>query len=140
MDQRVSIITLGVADLSASRAFYARLGWQEAESSSDSIAFFQLKGSALALYEREALLEDANFSDRQPRAPGAVTLAINFGSQEEVDRAMEEAKQAGATVLKAPQPAFWGGYSGYFADPDGHPWELAHSPFSSVESDGSFTI
>lgn len=140
MDQRISIVTLGVADLSVSRAFYGRLGWREADSSSDSIAFFQLNGSALALYQRDALLEDANLVDGQPRLPGAATIAVNFGSEEEVDRAMENAKQAGATVLKTPQPVFWGGYSGYFADPDGHPWELAFSPFSSLDSEGNFTV
>ena len=135
MDQRISLITLGVSDLVRSRAFYARLGWREVEPRHDEVAFFQLNGLALGLYGREALAEDA----RLPGAGsgfGGIAIAINFASPDLVDAALDEAWSAGGTVLKPAETASWGGYSGYFADPDGHPWELAHNPFCTLHPDG----
>ena len=136
--QRVNLITLGVDDLAKSRAFYAGLGWKET-SWTDGVVFYQMAGLALGLFGRAALAED------QGRAgvslgTGAMTLAQNFGRPEEVDTAFAQALDAGARSLKAPQSVFWGGYSGYFADPDGHVWELAHNPFWTVEADGTITI
>ena len=137
--QRVTLITLGVADLAAARAFYARLGWVEHGESQPGIAFFQMHGAALALFGREALAAD------QGRAgavlgTGAVTLAQNFATTAEVDAAFAAALAAGGTALKAPDKVFWGGYSGYWADPDGHVWEVAMNPFWPLAEDGSLTL
>lgn len=137
--QRVTLITLGVADLAASRAFYARLGWQEHGESQPGIAFFQMLGQALALFGREQLAEDQG---RKGAAlgTGAVTLAQNFATEAEVDAAFAMALAAGATALKRPEKVFWGGYSGYWADPDGHVWEVAMNPFWPLNDDGSLTL
>lgn len=140
MDQRLNIVTLGVADLTSAREFYARLGWKEAAASNDNIAFFQLNGSALALFQRDALRNDANLAGGPDPNPGGVTLAITFASKQDVDRAMDTAIEAGGTLLKSPQDVFWGGYSGYFADPDGHPWELAWNPFADLDNDGNLRL
>jgi uncharacterized glyoxalase superfamily protein PhnB len=137
--QRVTLITLGVADLAAARAFYARLGWREHKESQPSVAFFQMQGSALALFGREALAADQG----RPGATlgtGAVTLAQNFATEAEVDAAFAAALAAGATPLKAPEKVFWGGYSGYWADPDGHVWEVAMNPFWPLNEDGSLEL
>jgi catechol 2,3-dioxygenase-like lactoylglutathione lyase family enzyme len=127
MDQRLTVVTLGVADLARSRHFYEALGWTPAASSTEHIVFFSAGAIILGLYDRKALAEDA-----QLPAPGSgfggITLAQNVASRAEVDRALADAKRAGATILKEPQEVFWGGYSGYFADPDGHPFEVAHNP------------
>jgi uncharacterized glyoxalase superfamily protein PhnB len=137
--QRVTLITLGVADLAAARAFYAWLGWREHKESQPSVAFFQMQGSALALFGREALAADQG----RPGATlgtGAVTLAQNFATEAEVDAAFAAALAAGATPLKAPEKVFWGGYSGYWADPDGHVWEVAMNPFWPLNEDGSLEL
>ncbi len=139
MDQRLSIVTLGVADVGRSRGFYERLGWTAASSSQEAIVFFQLGGMALALYGRDALAEDA----RIPAGPsgfGAITLAYNARTREDVDAVLAEAAKAGATILKAAEDVFWGGYSGYFADPDGHPWEVCWNPYFKLEADGRLTL
>lgn len=136
--ERVTLITLGVADLAAAKAFYARLGWQP-HADEGGIVFYQLNGLALALFGRAALAEDQG----RPGAPlgtGAMTLAQNFASKAEVDAAYAAALAAGATGLKAPQAVFWGGYSGYWADPDGHVWEVAMNPFWPLSDDGSLTL
>lgn len=136
--QRVTLVTLGVADLARARAFYAALGWVPA-SETDGISFYQLQGAALALFGRDALAADQG----RPGAAlgtGAMTLAQNFASEAEVDAAFAIAEAAGATVLKRPEKVFWGGYSGYFADPDGHVWELAMNPFWLLAEDGSLTL
>jgi predicted lactoylglutathione lyase len=125
----LSLVTLGVTDLARSVAFYEALGWQQSSASEGTIAFFSLGGTNLALYGVEALADDA----LQPPASGGfrgVTLAINVLSVEAVDRLLTSFVAAGATVVKPPQPAEWGGYSGYVADPDGHLWELAYNPYS----------
>lgn len=133
MDPRITLITLGVASVPASRAFYERLGWRASGASEEGVAFFQLGPLVLALFGREALAEDAGVT---VTAPGysPVSLAQNLSSREEVDAAYATALAAGATPVKAPCPAFWGGYSGYFADPDGFLWELAHNPFFAFDA------
>jgi uncharacterized protein len=134
----ITLVTLGVADLERSRAFYAALGW-EAHEANEGVVFIQLAGQVLALFGIEALAEDM----RQPRerlGTGAATLARNFATEAEVDAAFALALGAGATVLKRPEKVFWGGYSGYFADPDGHVWELAMNPFWPLNPDGTLTL
>lgn len=136
--QRISLITLGVSDLARARAFYAALGWQPVEEM-DGMSCYQLHGQALMLFGRAALAEDQG----RPGAAlgtGAMTLAQNFDSPKDVDAAFALALAAGAEALKAPEPVFWGGYSGYFADPDGHVWEVAHNPFWPLSPDGSLTL
>lgn len=127
MKPRISMITLGVRDLAASVKFYEQgLGFPRMESSPE-VAFFTLNGTWLGLYGREALAEDATVS-AEGRGFESFTLAHNVQSEAEVDAVMEQALAAGATLVKKPQKAFWGGYSGYFKDPDGHLWEVAHNP------------
>jgi len=136
--QRVTLITLGVADLVAAKAFYGRLGWQE-HGAQEGVAFFQMNGLALALFGLRDLAADQG----QPEAvlgTGAVTLAQNFATEAEVDAAFAAALAAGASALKAPEKVFWGGYSGYWADPDGHVWEVAMNPFWPLEADGSLRL
>lgn len=131
MKPRISMITLGVKDLSGSIAFYEKLGWVRQEPLSDEIAFFALNGTWLGLYPWDKLAEDALVP---PDGSGfrGVTLAHNLASKEEVDALMAMALAAGATQRKEPQEVFWGGYSGYFSDPDGHLWEIAYNPFSWI--------
>ncbi len=137
--QRVTLITLGVADLAAARAFYARLGWAEHGESQPGVAFFQMQGAALALFGLGDLAEDQGRAGAA-LGTGAVTLAQNFATEAEVDAAFAEALAAGATALKRPEKVFWGGYSGYWADPDGHVWEVAMNPFWPLNDDGSLTL
>lgn len=128
MKPRISMITLGVKDLEASVRFYRDgLGLPQMESP-PSVAFFTLNGTWLGLYGHDALAEDATV-DAAGSGFRGVTIAHNLASEAEVDALMEEAVAAGATLVKEPQKVFWGGYSGYFADPDGHLWEIAHNPF-----------
>jgi uncharacterized glyoxalase superfamily protein PhnB len=137
--QRVTLITLGVANLAASRAFYARLSWVEHKESQEGVAFFQMNGAALALFGAADLAADQG----RPGATlgtGAITLAQNFATEAEVDAAYAAAITAGGTALKAPEKVFWGGYSGYWADPDGHVWEVAMNPFWPLAADGSLTL
>jgi len=137
--QRVTLITLGVQDLAASRAFYKALGWEESSRSQESIALFQINGMALGLFGLDELVKDQG-REGAKLGFGAVTLAQNFESEAEVDAAFAKALECGATELKAPEKVFWGGYSGYYADPDGHVWELAHNPFWPLENDGSLAL
>jgi hypothetical protein len=127
MEQRLTIITLGVEDLAESRAFYARLGWEEDASSSEDIAFFDAGGIRLALFGRAELAEDAHVDEAGSGFRG-VTLAYNTREKEQVDAVLGEAVEAGAELVKPAEMVFWGGYSGYFADPDGHLWEVAWNP------------
>ncbi|RED48613.1 VOC family protein [Aestuariispira insulae] len=139
MEQRLSLVSLGVNDLGRSRAFYEKMGWQASpKNSNDNIVFFQLGGIVLGLYSRAALAEEARLTD--DGGFGGITLAHNGRSKEEVDQVLEEAVAAGATLLKPAEEVFWGGYSGYFADPDGHPWEVAYNPFLPIAEDGSVTL
>lgn len=138
MEQRLSVVSLGVADLAASRTFYERLGWSASPASNDQIVFFQLGGIVLGLYGRSALAADANLSPGH--GFGGVALAHNARSKEEVDTLLAEAERAGARILKPAEEVFWGGYSGYFADPDGHPWEVAWNPHFPIREDGSIEL
>ena len=135
MKPKISIITLAVSDLEASVRFYRDgLGLPAPNySDGDSICFLELEGSWLSLYPRESFAREAAvaFADASAGTP-MITLAHNLGSQEAVDAAMAEAVAAGATLVKEPQAVFWGGYSGYFSDPDGYLWELAHNPFTDL--------
>ena len=135
MEQRLSLITLGVGDLTRARAFYEEgLGWTPL-SAQPEIVFYQLApGIGLALFPRDALAEDVGEPLAAPG--GAITLALNGRSVAEVDETYAQAIAAGGRAVKAPAPVFWGGYSGYFADPDGHLWELAHNPFCEITPRG----
>ncbi len=136
--QRVTLITLGVHDLPRARAFYAALGWSPAEEA-DGISFYQMNGLVLGLFGLQALAVDQGRPDAS-LGTGAMTLAQNFSTEAEVDTAFELAMSAGATELKRPEKVFWGGYSGYYADPDGHVWEVAMNPFWPLADDGSLTL
>jgi uncharacterized protein len=139
MEQRISLITLGVADLKRSREFYERLGWKRSMTKAEGIVFFQVGGMGLALYPRSGLAEDANLA---PEGHGfcGISLAYNTRSREEVDVILSQAQRAGARLLKPAQSAFWGGYSGYFADPDDFLWEVAWNPDFRVMEDGAINI
>lgn len=137
--QRVTLITLGVANLAAAREFYKSLGWMESPRSQESVAFFQINGMALGLFGLKDLAKDQERADAR-LGTGAMTLAQNFESEAEVDAAFTKALDCGATALKTPEKVFWGGYSGYYADPDGHVWEVAHNPFWPLHADGSLTL
>jgi predicted lactoylglutathione lyase len=138
MEQRISLITLGVRDLPRARAFYEALGWTEALQPDDEVVFFQAGGMGLALWKRERLVEDARIPDGG--GFGAVSLAQNVRSPEEVDEVMARAEVAGAAINRPPGPTEWGGYSGLFVDPDGHPWEIAHNPGWRLAEDGTVSI
>lgn len=136
--QRVTLITLGVGDLARARTFYEALGWTAARSQ-EVVVFYQMHGMVLALFGLADLAEDQGRAGA-PLGTGAMTLAQNFTTEAEVDGAFALALSAGATSLKPPQKVFWGGYSGYYADPDGHVWEVAMNPFWPLAADGSLTL
>ena len=138
--QRLSLVTLGVADVTRSTAFYERLGWTRSPSSQDAITFFTMQGSALALFGREALAEDVGTSTAGGDGFRGVTLALNCDSRDEVDAVFATWCDAGATPAKRPEEVFWGGYSSYVADPDGHLWEIAHNPFSPNDERGQIQL
>jgi catechol 2,3-dioxygenase-like lactoylglutathione lyase family enzyme len=140
MDPRITLITLGVADLARAVAFYRDgLGWVPSKASVEGdVAFFQLNGMVLALWSRADLARDAHLDD--PGGWGGLAIAQNQVSREAVDEAVARALAAGATLLKAPIATDWGGYAGYIADPDGRPWEIAHNPFWPLGDDGSLTL
>lgn len=135
----VSIIALGVADLAGARSFYEALGFTAGPGSSEHIVFFQLGALVLSLFPRTLLAEDAQVAD-DGRGFDGVTLAHNYASEEAVDAAMAHALACGATLKKMPEKVFWGGYSGYFADPDGHLWEVAYNPFVKIDDRGIVTL
>lgn len=136
--QRVTLITLGVSDLERSRKFYADLGWVPTREM-DNISFYQMPGLALGLFPLDMLAEDQAQSVETLKT-GAMTLAQNWATEAEVDAAFDRALSVGARALKRPEKVFWGGYSGYYADPDGHVWEIAMNPFWPLESDGSLIL
>jgi hypothetical protein len=138
MEQRISLITLGVRDLDRSRRFYEALGWTSGAAPSDDVVFFQAGGFILALWDRAKLAEDSGVQDGG--GWGGVTLAHNVGSPQEVDAIIVQAREAGATIARDPGKTFWGGYSGVFVDPDGHPWEIAHNPDWNLHDDGSVSL
>jgi len=137
MEQRISIVTLGVADLARSTRFYEALGWQGQEM--QETVFFQAGGQAVVLWGREKVAQDVGIDD-DGSGFGGIALAQNVRSREEVDAVIAAARAAGATVTKEPAETFYGGYAGYFLDPDGHAWEIAHNPGFTVEPDGSLTL
>ena len=140
MEQRFTMVSLGVEDLARSAAFYEDgLGWKRSAQSNDSIVFFDMGGFLIGLYSRTGLAEDANVPADGSGFPG-IALAHNVRSKEEVDAVLAEAARAGAKILKPAQDVFWGGYSGYFADPDGHLWEVAFNPFWTIAEDGSVVL
>lgn len=128
----ITIVTLGVEDLAASTVFYERLGWRNTTASQDSVTFLDGHSIVLGLYSREALAEDAQV-DNTPAGFRGVTLAFNLPDQKAVDTFFAHALASGAAEVKRPEEVFWGGYSGYFADPDGHLWEIAHNPFAPLD-------
>ncbi|MCY1128723.1 VOC family protein [Frigidibacter sp. RF13] len=137
--ERVTLITLGVADLGRSRAFYEAWGWRAHPRSMEALVLFQMNGLALALFDLASLAED-QARPAQALGTGAMTLAQNMESEADVDATFARAVAAGGAALKTPQKVFWGGYSGYFADPDGHVWEIAHNPFWPLDADGCLTL
>jgi uncharacterized protein len=135
MQPRLSLITLGVADMPRARAFYEALGFTASSQSQPSVTFFDTGGVILGLYGRAALADDATVHDSAPGFSG-VALAHNVGSDAEVDAVLAHAVSCGGRLIKAAHKVFWGGYSGYFADLDGHLWEVAHNPFWPLDAQG----
>jgi catechol 2,3-dioxygenase-like lactoylglutathione lyase family enzyme len=138
MEPRVSLITLGVADLSRSRAFYESLGWHGTEV--EETYFVQAGGSAVVLWSRAKLTADAGVADDTRDGFGGIALAYNARTRAEVDATLDDARSAGATITKPAAETFYGGYAGYFADPDGHLWEIAHNPGFTLTDDGSLVL
>jgi catechol 2,3-dioxygenase-like lactoylglutathione lyase family enzyme len=139
MEPRLSLVTLGVADVARSRRFYEALGWRASGASAGEVAFFQLGGLALALFGRAALAADAGLPDAGPGF-GGVALAHNVRARAEVDTVLERARAAGARILTPARDTDWGGYAGYFADPDGHAWEIAWNPHFPLRADGALEL
>ena len=138
MEKRLSLVTLGVADVPRARAFYEALGWTTRAAPGDDVVFFQAGGMVLALWDRTSLAEDSGVTDGG--GWGGITPAYNTRTTGDVDAVIEEARTAGATIAREPAETFWGGYSGVFVDPDGHPWEVAHNPHWTVHDDGSVEL
>ena len=139
MEPRISLITLGVADIPRARRFYEALGWRASGASNEHVTFFQLGGLGLSLYGRAALAEDAHLS-AEGSGFGGVAFGYNVREPSDVARVLGEAQAAGGTILKQAQDVFWGGHSGYFADPDGHPWEVAWNPHFPILDDGTIRL
>ncbi len=140
MDQRLSLVTLGVADIARARRFYCDgLGWRESSAGNESVCFIDAGGVVLGLYGRAALAEDAGVPPDGGGFSG-FALAHNVPSEADVDRVLAEAVDAGGILVKPGQKVFWGGYSGYFADPDGHLWEVAHNPFFPLDVAGRIQL
>ena len=141
MEQRVSLITLGVSDVSRAQAFYEALGWHldgGVNDETDHVAFFQAGGLIVALWDRGKVAVDSGVEDQG--GWGGITLAYNVRSPDEVDAVLAEAREAGAVIARPGAETFWGGYSGVFIDPDGHPWEVAHNPRWTIHEDGRTTL
>ncbi len=140
MEQRISLITLGVTDLARARHFYEHgLGWQSSSASNEQVTFFQTGGMVFALYGKSALAQDAHLAP-EGTGFGGITLAYNVRQREEVDAVLAEAQAAGATLLTPAAETDWGGYAGYFADPDGYPWEVAWNPHFPLLDNGSVQL
>lgn len=140
-DQRLSLVTLGVSDLEASTRFYGDvLGWTRSSVGGDQVTFFQLNGIVLALFPRAELAADAGVDVVESEGHSRVALAHNVRERDDVDRLLEQVADAGASVVKPAEDAFWGGRSGYFADPDGFLWEVAWNPGFAILDDGSIRI
>ena len=138
MEQRLSLITLGVRDLGRARAFYEALGWTTNAEPGDDVVFFQAGGMIVSLWDRGRLAADTGVEDAG--GWGGITLAYNTRSDAEVDAVLAEVAAAGGTVLRPGAPTFWGGYSGAFADPDGHAWEVAHNPGFGLDESGNVVL
>ena len=138
MEQRISLITIGVADLARARTFYEALGWRGQEV--EETVFIQAGGSAVVLWGRAELAADAGIEDDGAGGFGGIALAHNVASRDEVDAIVAAAAAAGATITKPPAATFYGGYAGYFRDPDGHVWEVAHNPGFTLTADGSLVL
>jgi catechol 2,3-dioxygenase-like lactoylglutathione lyase family enzyme len=138
VEQRLSLVTLGVSDLARARGFYEGLGWTTGAEAGDDVVFFQAGGMIVALWGRGQLAEDSVVEDAG--GWGGITLAHCVRSPEEVDAVLAEAERAGATIGRPGAATFWGGYSGIFLDPDGHPWEVAHNPHWTIAEDGSVSL
>jgi catechol 2,3-dioxygenase-like lactoylglutathione lyase family enzyme len=138
MEPRISLITLGVRDLGRARAFYEALGFPTGAAPDDDVVFLRSGGMVLALWDRAALAEDSGVEDTG--GWGGITLAHNVRSPADVDAVIEEARAAGADIVREPAETFWGGYSAAFTDPDGHPWEIAHNPHWTIAEDGSVQL
>lgn len=134
--QKLSLVTLGVADVAASRRFYEGLGFRAADVEGEGVAFFDLNGVVLAVWQREELAEDANASIEIANAHARMSLAINLASEAAVDAAMALAAERGGRITQPAGKVFWGGYAGYFADPDGFLWEIAYNPFWPLDAEG----
>lgn len=139
LERRISLITLGVADVARSTEFYARLGWTKSSASNDDVTFIQLKGTVLGLFARASLAEDAHVENTAPGFSG-MTLAYNVTSEIGVDAVVKFLVSCGAKLVKQPQKVFWGGYSGYVTDPDGHLWEIAYNPFFPQDEQGHVVL
>ncbi len=137
MEQRISLVTLGVSDLGKARRFYEALGWRAA-AGPEGVVFFQAGGMVVGLWSRDELAADSGVQDAG--GWGGVTLAHNVAAPAAVDAVIEEARAAGATIAREPAETFWGGYSGVFHDPDGHAWEVAHNPGWTLREDGSISL
>jgi uncharacterized protein len=137
VEQRISLITLGVADVERARRFYERLGWQVGLDVEQTV-FFQAGGMIVALWSRQTLAGESGVTDAG--GWGGIGLAHNVGSTQDVDRVIEQARGAGARITREPAPTAWGGYAGVFVDPDGHPWEVAHNPGFPLTEDGSIRL
>ena len=138
-DNRLTMITLGVAGIAASTAFYERLGFVKSSASNPNVTFFRMKGTVLGLFGQADLAKDAGVEDKGAGF-GGFSIAHNLGSEAQVDAAYAHALACGAKPVKQPEKVFWGGYSGYFADPDGHLWELAFNPFSPNDENGFMPV
>jgi predicted lactoylglutathione lyase len=135
MSPHISMITLGVPDVAKATAFYERLGFAKSSASQEAVTFFKAGSVVLGLFGRDPLQEDAAAGNLWT-GNGGIAVAMNYASEAEVDAMMAKAEAEGARILKPAQKVFWGGYSGYFADPDGHAWEVAFNPFWSVDEQG----
>ena len=140
MRPRINLITLGVTDMARSRAFYERLGLAASSASNADVTFFDANGIVLGLFGHGALAEDAHVPANAAPSFRGVTLAWNADSEDTVDAIMAHAAEAGARIVKPAEKVFWGGYSGYFADPDGHLWEVAHNPFFPLDAEGRIRL
>lgn len=139
-EPRISIVTLGVGDMVKSRKFYEDLGWEAAKASTDNVTFFKGRGIVLGLYSHDDLAKDAGIEIAGAAGFKGVSLAYNSSSEEEVDASFAHALACGAKSVKQPEKVFWGGYSGYFADPDGHLWEVAYNPFAPLDENGHMKL
>ena len=140
MEQRLSLITLGVGDLGRAIAFYEALGWKRSMTAAGGVAFFQLGGVGLSLYPDADLAKDAGLAPRVPRGFRGMSLAHNVRERRAVDAVVAEMEKAGGTVLKAPEDTAWGGYCAHVSDPDGHAWEIAWNPGFPLGEDGALSI